>query len=166
MLLSPEREYDIPLRHCTIKIDENLYPAEMQEHRLISEGLNANMKKVTDCRIIRKYTFEKPIAVFKPEPFKVECDDGHCSICYMGDNRLSIIEMEGTKMDFSKAMNPPEDGFDGQAEIKIFPDGKSWVVCPYCRKKQFPVNSGARIKNFQYLCRANTCKREMIVNIQ
>lgn len=161
MLLSPEREYDIPLRHCTIKIDENLYPAEMQEYRLISEGLNANMKKVTDCRIIRKYTFEKPIAVFKPEPFKVECDDGHCSICYMGDNRLSIIEMEGTKMDFSKAMNPPEDGFDGQADIK---DG--WIICPYCQKKQFKVNSDTRIEKMPYKCKNSRCRKEIIVNVE
>ncbi|MDU3289829.1 cysteine-rich KTR domain-containing protein [Enterocloster bolteae] len=161
MLLSPEREYDIPLRHCTIKIDENLYPAEMQEHRLISEGLNANMKKVTDCRIIRKYIFEKPIAVFKPEPFKVECDDGHCSICYMGDNRLSIIEMEGTKMDFSKAMNPPEDGFDGQADIK---DG--WIICPYCQKKQFKVNSDTRIEKMPYKCKNSRCRKEIIVNVE
>lgn len=161
MLLSPEREYDIPLRHCTIKIDENLYPAEMQEHRLISEGLNANMKKVTDCRIIRKYIFEKPIAVFKPEPFKVECDDGHCSICYMGDNRLSIIEMEGTKMDFSKAMNPPEDGFDGQADIK---DG--WIICPYCQKKQFKVNSDTRIEKMPYKCKNSKCRKEIIVNVE
>lgn len=161
MLLSPEREYDIPLRHCTIKIDENLYPAEMQEYRLISEGLNANMKKVTDCRIIRKYIFEKPIAVFKPEPFKVECDDGHCSICYMGDNRLSIIEMEGTKMDFSKAMNPPEDGFDGQADIK---DG--WIICPYCQKKQFKVNSDTRIEKMPYKCKNSRCRKEIIVNVE
>lgn len=26
-------------------------------------------------------------------------------------------------------MNPPEDGFDGQADIK---DG--WIICPYCQK--------------------------------
>lgn len=160
MLLSPEREYDIPLRHCTIKIDENLYPSVMQEYRLISEGLNVNMGKVTDCRIIRKYILEKPIAVFKPEPFKVECDDGHCSICYMGDNRLSIIEMEGTKMDFSKAMNPPEDGFDGQADIK---DG--WIICPYCQKKQFKVNSDTRIEKMPYKCKNSRCRKEFIVNL-
>lgn len=161
MLLRPETEYDTPMKYCTIKIDENLYPAEMQEHRLISEGLNANMKKVTDCRIIRKYIFEKPIAVFKPEPFKVECDDGHCSICYMGDNRLSIIEMEGTKMDFSKAMNPPEDGFDGQADIK---DG--WIICPYCQKKQFKVNSDTRIEKMPYKCKNSRCRKEIIVNVE
>lgn len=69
MLLRPEMEYDTPMKYCTIKIDENLYPSVMQEHRLISEGFDVNMKIVTDCRIVRKYIFEKPIAVFKPEPF-------------------------------------------------------------------------------------------------
>ena len=127
---------------------------------MISERFNVNMKIVTDCRIIRKYVFEKPIAVFKPEPFKVECDDGHCSICYMGDNRLSIIEMEGTKMDFSKAMNPPEDGFDGQADIK---DG--WIICPYCQKKQFKVNSDTRIEKMPYKCKNSRCRKEFIVNL-
>lgn len=160
MLLRPETEYDTPMKYCTIKIDENLYPSVMQEYRLISEGLNVNMGKVTDCRIIRKYILEKPIAVFKPEPFKVECDDGHCSICYMGDNRLSIIEMEGTKMDFSKAMNPPEDGFDGQADIK---DG--WIICPYCQKKQFKVNSDTRIEKMSYKCKNSRCRKEFIVNL-
>lgn len=160
MLLRPETEYDTPMKYCTIKIDENLYPSVMQEHRLISEGLNVNMGKVTDCRIIRKYILEKPIAVFKPEPFKVECDDGHCSICYMGDNRLSIIEMEGTKMDFSKAMNPPEDGFDGQADIKT-----GWVICPYCLKKQFKVNPDTKIEKMPYKCKNSKCRKEFIVNL-
>lgn len=161
MLLRPEMEYDTPMKYCTIKIDENLYPSVMQEHRLISEGFDVNMKIVTNCRIIRKYVFEKPIAVFKPEPFKVECDDGHCSICYMADNRLSIIEMEGTKMDFSKAMNPPEDGFDGQADIK---DG--WIICPYCQKKQFKVNSDTRIEKMPYKCKNSRCRKEIIVNVE
>ena len=160
MLLRPEREYDTPPKYCTIKIDENLYPSEMQEHRLISDRFDVNMEIVTDCRIIRKYIFEKPIAVFIPGPFKVECDDGHCSICYMGDNRLSIIEMEGTKMDFSKAMNPPEDGFDGQADIK---DG--WIICPYCQKKQFKVNSDTRIEKMPYKCKNSRCRKEFIVNL-
>lgn len=160
MLLRSEREYDTPPKYCTIKIDENLYPSEMQEHRLISDRFNVNMEIVTDCRIIRKYIFEKPIAVFIPGPFKVECDDGHCSICYMGDNRLSIIEMEGTKMDFSKAMNPPEDGFDGQADIK---DG--WIICPYCQKKQFKVNSDTRIEKMPYKCKNSRCRKEFIVNL-
>ncbi|ENZ12466.1 cysteine-rich KTR domain-containing protein [Enterocloster clostridioformis] len=161
MLLRPEMEYDTPMKYCTIKIDENLYPSVMQEHRLISEGFDVNMKIVTNCRIIRKYVFEKPIAVFKPELFKVECDDGHCSICYMADNRLSIIEIEGTEMDFSKAMNPPEDGFDGQADIK---DG--WIICPYCQKKQFKVNSDTRIEKMPYKCKNSRCRKEIIVNVE
>ena len=161
MLLRPEMEYDTPMKYCTIKIDENLYPSVMQEHRLISEGFDVNMKIVTNCRIIRKYILEKPIAVFKPELFKVECDDGHCSICYMADNRLSIIEIEGTEMDFSKAMNPPEDGFDGQADIK---DG--WIICPYCQKKQFKVNSDTRIEKMPYKCKNSRCRKEIIVNVE
>lgn len=164
MLLRPEKEYDIALRHCTIKFDENLYPSVMQEHRVISEEFNANGKIVTNCRIVRKYIFEEPIAVFKPEPFKVECDDGYCSICYMSDDRLSIIEMEWTEMDFSKAMNPPEDGFDGQADIKIDGTGKKWVYCPWCHKKHFPVNEGAKIQGLQYQCRNSNCKKTFVVN--
>lgn len=161
MEVRPEKEYDTPLKYCTIKIDENLYPAVMQEHRLISEGFNANRKMITDCRIIRKYFLEKPVAVLKPEPFKVECVDGHCSMCYMGDNMLSIIEMEGTKMDFSKAMNPPEDGFDGQADIKA-----GWVICPYCQKKQFKINPDTRIEKMPYKCKNSKCRKEMIVNVE
>ena len=161
MLLRPEREYDTPPKYCTIKIDVNLYPSEMQEHRLISDRFNVNMEIVTDCRIIRKYIFEKPIAVFRPGPFKVECDDGHCSICYMADNRLSIIEIEGTKMDFSKAMNPPEDGFDGRADVKA-----GWVVCPYCQKKQFKVNPDTKIEKMPYKCKNSKCRKEIIVNVE
>ena len=161
MLLRPEREYDTPPKYCTIKIDVNLYPSEMQEHRLISDRFNVNMEIVTDCRIIRKYIFEKPIAVFIPGPFKVECDDGHCSICYMADNRLSIIEIEGTKMDFSKAMNPPEDGFDGRADVKA-----GWVVCPYCQKKQFKVNPDTKIEKMPYKCKNSKCRKEIIVNVE
>ena len=161
MLLRPEREYDTPPKYCTIKIDENLYPSEMQEHRLISDRFNVNMEIVTDCRIIRKYIFEKPIAVFIPGPFKVECDDGHCSICYMADNRLSIIEIEGTKMDFSKAMNPPEDGFDGRADVKA-----GWVVCPYCQKKQFKVNPDTKIEKMPYKCKNSKYRKEIIVNVE
>lgn len=163
-MLRPDAEYDTPLKPCKIKIDEILYPAVMQEHRLISEDINVNREIITDCTSIRKYIFEEPFAVFKPEPFMVECDDGYCSICYMSDNRLSIIEMEGSKMDFSKAMNPPEDGFDGQADIKVDGTGKKWVYCPWCHKKHFPVNSGAKIYSLEYQCRNSKCKKIFVVN--
>lgn len=159
-MLRPDAEYDTPLKPCKIKIDEILYPAVMQEHRLISEDINVNREIITDCTSIRKYIFEEPFAVFKPEPFMVECDDGYCSICYMSDNRLSIIEMEGSKMHFSKAMNPPEDGFDGQADIKA-----GWIICPYCQKKQFKVNSDTKIERMPYKCKNSKCRKEFIVNL-
>ena len=159
-MLRPDAEYDTPLKPCKIKIDEILYPAVMQEHRLISENINVNREIITDCTSIRKYIFEEPFAVFKPEPFMVECDDGYSSICYMSDNRLSIIEMEGSKMDFSKAMNLPEEGFDGQADIIA-----GWVICPYCLKKQFKVNSDTRIERMPYKCKNSKCRRELIVNV-
>lgn len=164
MMLRPDVEYNTPLKPCKIKIDEILYSAVMQEHRLISEEINVNREIITDCTSIRKYIFEEPFAVFKPESFMVECDDEYYSMCYMSDNRLSIIEMEGTKMDFSKVMNPPEDGFDGQADIKVDRNGLKWVYCPWCHKKHFPVNNGAKIYSLEYQCRNSKCKKIFVVN--
>ena len=66
---------------------------------------------------------------------------------------------------FSQVMNPPEDGFDGQADIRIDEDGKRWVYCPWCDKKHFPVNDGARIQGFQFQCRNSKCKRIFIISI-
>lgn len=31
---------------------------------------------------------------------------------------------------FEKCMNLPEDGWDGIADVKIFPDLSHWAVCP------------------------------------
>ncbi len=67
---------------------------------------------------------------------------------------------------FSQAMNPPEDGFDGQADIRIDVDGKKWVYCPWCDKKHFPLNQQAVIKDFHYQCRNSKCKRIFIVNTE
>lgn len=63
-------------------------------------------------------------------------------------------------MDFSKAMNPPEDGFDGQADIKI-----GWVICPYCLKKQFKVNPDTKIAKMPYKCKNSKCRKEFVVNV-
>lgn len=43
-----------------------------------------------------------------------------------------------------------------------------WVVCPYCFKKQFPVESDTDIKNLRYRCRGSRTKSEhfMIVNFE
>lgn len=67
-------------------------------------------------------------------------------------------------MDFSKYMPPPEDGFDGQADIKVDRNGLKWVYCPWCHKKHFPVNSGAKIYSLEYQCRNSKCKKIFVVN--
>lgn len=68
-------------------------------------------------------------------------------------------------MGFSEHMNPPEDGFDGQADIKVDSSGTKWVYCPWCHKKHFPVNDGATINGLRYQCRNSNCKKIFIVNV-
>lgn len=67
---------------------------------------------------------------------------------------------------FSRLMNPPEDGFDGQADIRTNAQGQKWVYCPWCDKKHFPLNQEAVIKGFHYQCRNSKCKRIFIVNTE
>lgn len=69
-------------------------------------------------------------------------------------------------MDFSKAMNLPKDGFDGQANIKVDNSGNKWVYCPWCRKKHFPVNEGAVIQGFQFQCKNSNCKKIFVVYVE
>ena len=64
-------------------------------------------------------------------------------------------------MNFSNYMSPPEDGFDGQADIKA-----GWVICPYCLKKQFKVNSDTKIEKMPYMCKNSKCRKEMVVNVE
>ena len=73
--------------------------------------------------------------------------------------------MAGLTSGFEKVMNPPEEGFDGQADIKVFSDGK-WVVCPYCTKKQFKIEPDTKIKKMPYKCKNSKCREEMIVNVE
>lgn len=68
-------------------------------------------------------------------------------------------------MDFSKAMNPPEDGFDGQADIKVFPDGSQWAVCPGCGKRALKIQSDTKIEHLTIKCRGSNCKKEFWVNV-
>ncbi|GEM_PF-874329 len=65
---------------------------------------------------------------------------------------------------FSCVMNPPEDGFDGQADIITNAQGQKWVYCPYCHKKHFPINEGASIHNWYFQCRNSNCKEIFIIN--
>jgi hypothetical protein len=67
---------------------------------------------------------------------------------------------------FSLVMNPPEDGFDGQADIRTNAQGQKWAYCPWCNKKHFPLNQKAKIKDFNYQCRNSKCKRIFIVNTE
>jgi hypothetical protein len=61
---------------------------------------------------------------------------------------------------FSHVMNPPKNGFDGQADIKM-----GWVICPYCMKKQFKVHPDTRIKKMPYKCKNSKCQKNFIVNV-
>jgi hypothetical protein len=74
--------------------------------------------------------------------------------------------MESIEHDaFSRVMNPPEDGFGGQqADIKTFPDGSMWVICPYCLKKQFKVLPDTVISKLPYKCRGSNCKEQYWIN--
>lgn len=63
-------------------------------------------------------------------------------------------------------MNPPENGWDGTADIKAFPDGNRWAVCPYCRKKAVKILPDTKIRNMPYRCRGSNCRKEFIVNTE
>lgn len=62
-------------------------------------------------------------------------------------------------------MNPPEGGWDGIADIKIFEDGARWVVCPYCFKKNIKVLSDTKIKHMPWKCKGSNCRKDFIVNV-
>lgn len=66
---------------------------------------------------------------------------------------------------FSCSMNLPENGFDGQADIKVFPDGSRWAVCPWCGKKAVKIMPETKIYELLFKCRNNKCKKEFMINI-
>lgn len=75
-----------------------------------------------------------------------------------------IIEQisDGKMKDF---MNPPVES-DGRAYIhRNFKDGRDYTHCPYCGKKQFPVQEDTRIENLLYQCKNSKCKREFKIDI-
>lgn len=73
--------------------------------------------------------------------------------------------MAGLISGFEKAMNPPEDGFDGQADIKVLPDESRWAVCPYCGKKAVKILPETKIHMMPYKCKNNKCQSDFIVNV-
>ncbi|WP_243109969.1 hypothetical protein [Clostridium sp. E02] len=152
-------KHDEPM-HCMIEIDGVFYPAIMQRHNLVTVKLSADQKKLIDSMDIREYTLDEQFHALKVEPFEVTCNDGHKSMCYMADNRRSVIELN-----FSKLMNLPEDGFDGQAEIRVLPDESRWAACPYCGKKAVKILLETRIHMMPYKCKNSKCQRDFIVNV-
>ena len=68
-------------------------------------------------------------------------------------------------MDFSEYMNAPLP-HNGQAYIqRDYKTGVSWICCPYCGKRQFPLTPGARITGQKFECKRSNCKREFEVNV-
>ena len=59
-------------------------------------------------------------------------------------------------------MNKPETP-TGYADIRNF-DGTLWVCCPYCGKKQFPVDKETKISNLKWKCKGSDCKRDFEIN--
>ena len=49
-----------------------------------------------------------------------------------------------------------------QSEQKLS-DGRVWVACPHCHKKQFPVGAGTHIACLEWTCKA--CKHRFEVGI-
>ena len=66
---------------------------------------------------------------------------------------------------FSQVMNPPKDGFDGQADIRVLPDGSRWAVCPWCDKKAIKILPETKIHMLPHKCKNSKCQRDFIINV-
>ncbi|PJJ27801.1 hypothetical protein [Lacrimispora celerecrescens] len=66
---------------------------------------------------------------------------------------------------FSRSMNLPENGFDGQADVKVFPDGSRWATCPWCDKKAIKILPETKIHMMPYKCKNSKCEKEFIINL-
>lgn len=44
----------------------------------------------------------------------------------------------------------------------------NWVICPFCLKRQFPVEAGTSIVNLKYRCRSSRANLEhfMMINYE
>ena len=65
---------------------------------------------------------------------------------------------------FSRVMNLPEDGFNGQADIRFLPDGSRWAVCPWCDKKAIKILPKTKTYMLPYKCKNSKCQRDFIIN--
>lgn len=66
---------------------------------------------------------------------------------------------------FSKCVNHPEPGWDGIADIKIFPDLSQWAVCPFCGKKAIKILPETKMQKVPWMCRNNKCKKNFFINV-
>ena len=92
-MFRPGGEYDTEYKKCLIEIEGVSYSAVFQEHRIVSEALDINGTMLVNYTIIRKYILEKLHPSFKANLIEVLCDDGHKSMCYMVENRKTLIEV-------------------------------------------------------------------------
>lgn len=68
-------------------------------------------------------------------------------------------------MDFGKYMNEPLP-HNGQAYIqRDYKTGKQWVHCPYCGKKNFPIEEYTKISRLPYQCKGSNCREIFEVNV-
>lgn len=77
---------------------------------------------------------------------------------------MSMIEVF-EQMGADLPMNPLQEGWDGVADIKTYPDGSRWVICPFCGKKAIKVLPDTQIHNMPWKCRGSNCKKEFIINV-
>lgn len=61
-------------------------------------------------------------------------------------------------------MNPPEAP-GGFSFIGYDKENKKWTCCPYCGKKQFPANDGAKVSGLIWKCKGSNCKRSFEIKI-
>lgn len=62
-----------------------------------------------------------------------------------------------------KYMNPPQEPDKNTG--KVFHDGKMWVTCRYCGKRQFPIEHDTKIVKLPWKCKGSNCKKELEVNV-
>lgn len=66
----------------------------------------------------------------------------------------------------ANAMNLPQDGWDGIADIKTFPDLSCWITCPWCSKKAVKILPQTKIHMMPWKCKNNKCGKEFIINVE
>ena len=53
-----------------------------------------------------------------------------------------------------------------KADIKKFPDGSIWLICPYCKKKALKIMPDTQIHNMPFKCRGTNCRREFMAEVE